>query len=112
MAEDTALPETPENHQNGPEFPAAPEAAAAPLPEAAAPPPPGEEKPPDETKKWYVVKVQSGREETIKEAIERRVKIEGLEEYFGEILIPVEKEKVLVRGKRIERERKLFPGYI
>src|SRR5262245_38826968 len=42
-------------------------------------------------KRWYVVKVQSGREESIKEAIERRVKIEGLTEFFGQIIIPVEK---------------------
>src|SRR5438105_13123541 len=39
-------------------------------------------------KRWYIVKVQSGREETIKAAIERKVKVEGLEEYFGQIYIP------------------------
>ena len=49
-----------------------------------------EPKKPD-TKQWYVVKVQSGREESIKEAIERRVKIEGLEEYFGHIVITMDK---------------------
>src|SRR5436305_2947976 len=38
---------------------------------------------PPSNKRWYVVKVQSGREKSIKEAIERRVKIEGLEEFFG-----------------------------
>src|SRR5262245_27642507 len=42
-------------------------------------------------KRWYVVKVQSGREDSIKDAIERRVKIERLEEFFGQIIIPVEK---------------------
>jgi transcriptional antiterminator NusG len=61
---------------------------------------------------WYVVKVQSGREESIKEAIERRVKIEGLEAFFGQILIPTEKETILQRNKRITREKKKFPGYI
>lgn len=65
-----------------------------------------------DNKKWYVVKVQSGREESIKEAIERRVKIEGLEQYFGQIVIPVEKETVIKNNKRTVRERKLFPGYI
>jgi transcriptional antiterminator NusG len=63
-------------------------------------------------KHWYVVKVQSGREESIKEAIERRVKIEGLEEYFGQIIIPVEKVTEMRGGKRVVRERKLFPGYL
>lgn len=68
--------------------------------------------PPPSNKRWYVVKVQSGREESIKEAIERRVKIEGLEEYFGQIVIPVEKVVVMRNGKRSTRENKLYPGYL
>jgi transcription termination/antitermination protein NusG len=63
-------------------------------------------------KSWYVVKVQSGREESIKEAIERRVKIEGLEEYFGQIIIPIERSVEMKNGKRVVRERKLYPGYL
>jgi transcriptional antiterminator NusG len=63
-------------------------------------------------KQWYVVKVQSGREESIKDAIERRVKIEGLEEYFGQIIIPVERVTEMVRGKRVVKEKKLYPGYL
>jgi transcriptional antiterminator NusG len=63
-------------------------------------------------KRWYVVKVQSGREESIKEAIERRVKIEGLEEFVGQIIIPVEKVQEMRRGKRVTRTRKLYPGYL
>jgi transcription termination/antitermination protein NusG len=63
-------------------------------------------------KNWYVVKVQSGREESIKEAIERRVKIEGLEEYFGQVIIPTERSVEMKNGKRVVRERKLYPGYL
>jgi transcription termination/antitermination protein NusG len=63
-------------------------------------------------KHWYVVKVQSGREESIKEAIERRVKIERLEEFFGEIRIPVERVTEMRKGKRVVKERKLYPGYL
>src|SRR5262245_21316626 len=63
-------------------------------------------------KQWYVVKVQSGREDSIKDAIERRVKIEGLEEYFGQIIIPTEKVVEMRNNKRVVRERKLFPGYL
>lgn len=63
-------------------------------------------------KRWYVVKVQSGREESIKESIERRVKIEGLEEFFGQIIIPVERVTEMRNGRRVTRERKLFPGYL
>jgi transcriptional antiterminator NusG len=63
-------------------------------------------------KRWYVVKVQSGREESIKEAIERRVKIEGLEEYYGQIIIPVERVTEMRNSKRVVKERKLYPGYL
>jgi transcriptional antiterminator NusG len=61
---------------------------------------------------WYVVKVQSGREESIKEAIERRVKIEGLQENFGRVVIPVERVTEMRKGKRVIKTRKLFPGYL
>jgi transcriptional antiterminator NusG len=79
----------------------------------AEPPPPGGDVPASSTNKhWYVVKVQSGREETIKEAIERKVKIEGLEEYFGQIYIPTEKVTEMRKNKRYTRTRKVLPGYI
>jgi transcriptional antiterminator NusG len=66
---------------------------------------------------WYVVKVQSGREESVKEAIERRVKIEGLEQYFSQVVVPVERETVTIqsgkrKGQKTIRKRKKFPGYI
>jgi transcription termination/antitermination protein NusG len=87
---------------------------------AEPPPPPepptakaSEPSPPDPgNKRWYVVKVQSGREESIKESIERRVKIEGLEEFFGQIIIPVERVTEMRNSKRVVRERKLYPGYL
>ena len=68
--------------------------------------------PPPSNKHWYVVKVQSGREDSIKESIERRVKIEGLDDFFGQIIIPMEKVTEMVRGKRVVKERKLYPGYL
>jgi transcriptional antiterminator NusG len=76
-------------------------------------PPGGEPLPPDDpNKRWYVVKVQSGREESIKEAIERRVKIEGLQEFFGQVIIPTEKVTEMRNNKRVTKERKLYPGYL
>lgn len=66
----------------------------------------------EDNKHWYVVKVQSAREESIKEAIERRVKIEGLQDSFGQIVIPVEKVTEMAKGKRVIKERKLYPGYL
>lgn len=77
----------------------------------------GEEQEGDENEsrqnlQWYVVKVQSGREETIKDAIERRVKIDGLEQYFGQVYIPYEEIVEMRRGKRVTRRGKKLPGYI
>lgn len=68
-------------------------------------------------KHWYVVKVQSGREESIKDAIERRVKIEGLEDYFGQVVVPIERETVTIqsgkrKGQKTVKKKKKFPGYI
>jgi transcription termination/antitermination protein NusG len=63
-------------------------------------------------KRWYVVKVQSGREKSIKEAIERRVKIEALEEFFGQVVIPVERVAEMRNSKRVVREKMLYPGYL
>lgn len=68
---------------------------------------------PEPSKKhWYVVKVQSGREDSIKNALERRIKIDNLEEFVGRILIPTEKVVEMVRGKRVTKKRKKFPGYL
>ncbi|MBA4067716.1 MAG: hypothetical protein C0501_29235 [Isosphaera sp.] len=108
---------------------AAPAAVALAEPDAAPaegePAEPAEPAPPS-NKRWYAVKVQSGREESIKAAIERKVKIEGLEEYFGQIVIPVEevivKKKVRVKNKKtgetttqeknVTKYQKKFHGYL
>lgn len=77
-------------------------------------------------KKWYAIKVQSGREESIKAAILRKVAIEGLEEFLGRIEIPVEevveKKQVRVKDKKtgeytyqekkVTKKKKKFHGYI
>jgi transcriptional antiterminator NusG len=61
---------------------------------------------------WYVLKVQSGREDTIRDALERRVKIQGLEAYFGRIVVPKEKITEIRNNKKRIVERKSYPGYI
>jgi transcription termination/antitermination protein NusG len=87
--------------------------SAKPPDDGAGPPAAGEAEPDGPNNKmWYVVKVQSGREESIRDAIERRVKIEGLQEYFGKIVVPVERVTEMVRNKRVVKERKLYPGYL
>lgn len=63
-------------------------------------------------KRWYVVKIQSGREDSIRDAVLRRMRIEGLEEYVSQIVVPVEKTTEMVKGKKVTRTRKLYPGYL
>ena len=84
---------------------AAPSAAAAPMT-----PNPDDEPPPQLV--WYVLKVQSSREDTIRDALERRVKIQGLQKYFGRIVVPTEKITEIRSNKKRVVERKTYPGYI
>src|SRR5713101_3792006 len=116
MADELPIPDAVSPAENPVPPPAAEPPLPAPEPDAIVPPAPQAETaappaPPD-NKLWYVVKVQSGREESIKEAIERRVKIEGLQDFFGQIIIPVEKVTEMRSGKRVVKERKLYPGYL
>ncbi len=71
----------------------------------------GEEEPEDEMD-WYILKVQSNRERSITEALRRKVAVEGLDEYFGQIVVPTEKVTEFKGGKKKVVERKLYPGYI
>ena len=63
-------------------------------------------------KRWYVLKVQSNRERTIRDSLLRRIRQEGLEEHFGEIYIPTEKVVETKGGKKRVTEQKLYPGYL
>ena len=62
---------------------------------------------------WYILKVQVNREESIRDALLRRIKIEGLEEYFGDVVVPTEDVAEFTKsGKRRIVKKKLYPGYI
>jgi transcription termination/antitermination protein NusG len=61
---------------------------------------------------WYVLKVQSSREDTIRDALQRRVKIQGLQRFFGQIVVPTEKITEIHNNKKRVVERKTYPGYI
>ena len=63
-------------------------------------------------KDWYILKVQSNRENSICDGLKRRVAVAGLGEYFGEILVPTEDVAEFKNGKRRVTKRKLYPGYI
>ena len=66
----------------------------------------------DVTTNWYILKVQSNREESIAEGLKRRVAVEGLERFFGDIIVPVEDVAEFKNGKKRITKRKLYPGYI
>jgi transcriptional antiterminator NusG len=73
-----------------------------------------EEKEEEIEKKWYILKVQVNREDSIREALQRRIKIAGYERYFGEVIVPTEDvaEISAKTGKRRIVKRKLYPGYL
>jgi transcriptional antiterminator NusG len=67
----------------------------------------------DIVKDWYILKVQVNREESIRDALQRRVKIAGLERFFSDIVVPTEDVAEFSKsGKRRIVKRKLYPGYI
>lgn len=64
------------------------------------------------TKKWYVVKAIAGKEKKAKEYIDNEINRLGLTELVPNVLIPTEKVYSVRNGKKVSKERTLFPGYI
>ena len=62
--------------------------------------------------RWYVLRVASNREEQVKEALVRKVTIEGLGNDIGRVVVPVEQVKRIRGGKQRVLKRKLYPGYV
>lgn len=71
-----------------------------------------EEKKGNPSHQWFVLKVQNNREDSIREAILRKIKIAGLEEFVSDLVVPTEKVTEMKDGKKRVMERKFFPGYI
>ncbi|KAA9129532.1 transcription termination/antitermination protein NusG [Marinihelvus fidelis] len=63
-------------------------------------------------KRWYVVHAYSGFEKSVKKSLEERIKREGMEEYFGEVLVPTEEVVEMKGGQKRRSDRKFFPGYV
>ena len=63
-------------------------------------------------KKWYVVRAVSGQENKVKEYIEREIAHEGLEDFIDQVLVPTEKVIQIRNGKKVNKERVYFPGYV
>ncbi|HAU39266.1 MAG TPA: transcription termination/antitermination factor NusG [Phycisphaerales bacterium] len=64
-------------------------------------------------RQWYVLRVASNKEDQVREALERKVKIEGLQDRIGRILVPTER-RPSPRGRSDKKfvERKMYPGYV
>lgn len=80
-----------------------------------APPttPPAEPAPsPGSEKHWYVLRVQSGREEKVKENLEKRIRAKGLDAAITRVFVPTERVSEMKSGKKKVTERKKYPGYI
>src|ERR1700733_5658387 len=61
---------------------------------------------------FFVLRVASNKEDRVKDALLRKVKIEGLESLVNRILVPTERIRAVKDGKRREADRKLYPGYV
>jgi transcriptional antiterminator NusG len=62
--------------------------------------------------RWYVVQAIVGNESFVRDTLLERIKAAGLEDRFGEILVPKEKIVEMRAGQKRESERKYFPGYV
>ena len=80
--------------------------AGAPAGEAGAPPPR------ESRMRWYVVQAFSGFEGVVKRSLIERVERAGMEDKFGDILVPTEEVVEIRNGQKRRSERKFFPGYV
>ena len=64
------------------------------------------------SKKWYVVHAYSGFEKTVQRTLKERIERAGMQDKFGEILVPVEEVVEMRGGQKAISERKFFPGYV
>jgi transcriptional antiterminator NusG len=63
-------------------------------------------------KNWYIVHAYSNFEKKVAESIQERAEIENLDSAFDEIIVPTEEVVELRRGRKINREKRFFPGYV
>jgi transcriptional antiterminator NusG len=111
-----STPQVDETTQQVPtdESPKTSEDAALPVTEVTAEEvPSGEEPRTQEGMNWFVLRVASNKEDFVRNALEKKVQIEGVQHLVGRIMVPTEKTKTLTKtGKTKISETKLYPGYI
>jgi transcriptional antiterminator NusG len=72
----------------------------------------GAAQPPSTEKKWYSLRVISGKEKKIKERIDHEVDRSGWKDFIFQVIVPTEKVYKIRNGKKVVQERNLLPGYI
>lgn len=63
-------------------------------------------------KEWYVLRAISGKENKVKEALEAEIKNNDLADFVSQVLIPTEKVYTVRNGKKVIKEKTLYPGYV
>ncbi|WKE65960.1 transcription termination/antitermination protein NusG [Gallaecimonas kandeliae] len=66
----------------------------------------------EQKKRWYVVQAFSGFESRVAQSLREHIKMHGMEEYFGDVLVPTEEVVEMRAGQKRKSERKFFPGYV
>jgi transcriptional antiterminator NusG len=61
---------------------------------------------------WYVLRVASNKEQQVRDTLERKVVVEGLNDVIGRIMVPMEQIKRIRAGRQKIHKRKLYPGYV
>lgn len=63
-------------------------------------------------KRWYIVHAHSGMEKKVAQQILEQARQKGLEDKFGDVLVPIENYVEVKKGKKTNSERRFFPGYV
>ena len=63
-------------------------------------------------RRWFVIQTFTGQEDKVKQAIEQTIESEGLKNRVFQVLVPTEETIEIKGGKRYEKTRKMFPGYV
>lgn len=66
----------------------------------------------ENVKKWYVIRAIGGKEKKVKEYLESEISRLNLQDHISQVLIPTEKVYQIRAGKKINKERNFFPGYV